>query len=133
MLHAEFEAIHPFLDGNGRLGRLMVPVFLKEKGLLSQPNFYISAYLERHRDDYYNHLLRVTSHDDWTGWFAFFLRAIIAQAHENQQKAQAIISLYQAMKKDMIDATSSKYSIRALDCFFERPIFRTQRLNASLA
>ena len=60
ILHAEFEAIHPFLDGNGRLGRLLVPLFLVEKKLLSSPNFYISAYLERHRGEYYERLLAVS-------------------------------------------------------------------------
>jgi len=80
ILHAEFEAIHPFLDGNGRLGRLIVPLFLMEKGLLAGPNFYISAYFEANRDEYYDRLLRVSSNDDWTGWCIFFLTAVIEQA-----------------------------------------------------
>ena len=68
IVHAEFEAIHPFLDGNGRLGRLVVPLFLVEKKLLSSPNFYISAFLERRRSEYYDRLLAVSKDDDWTGW-----------------------------------------------------------------
>ncbi|HET6383401.1 MAG TPA: Fic family protein [Armatimonadota bacterium] len=71
ILHAEFEAIHPFLDGNGRMGRLLVPLFLVDKKLMSSPNFYISAYMESHRDEYYDRLLAVSRDDDWTGWCFF--------------------------------------------------------------
>ncbi|WP_347268644.1 Fic/DOC family N-terminal domain-containing protein [Paracoccus sp. (in: a-proteobacteria)] len=123
ILHAEFEAIHPFLDGNGRLGRLFIPLFLKAKGLLSAPNFYLSDYLESHRDEYYERLLAISRDDDWTGWCRFFLRAIIAQAATNQQKAQAIHALYTARKDWMVEATRSQYGTRALDWFFSRPIF----------
>jgi len=123
--HAEFEAIHPFLDGNGRLGRLMVPLFLKSKGLLSRPNFYLSDYLERHRDEYYARLLDVSRHDDWTGWCAFFLQALITQAEENQDKALSILTLYDYRKDWIVEATHSQYAVRALDWFFNQPIFRT--------
>lgn len=123
VLHAEFEAIHPFLDGNGRLGRLIIPLFLKSKGLLSAPNFYLSEYLESHRDEYYDRLLAVSRDGDWTGWCGFFLRAIIEQAGTNQTKAQAIHALYTARKDWMVDATRSQYGVRALDWFFSRPVF----------
>lgn len=123
VVHAEFEAIHPFLDGNGRLGRLIVPLFLKSKGLLSAPNFYLSEYLESHRDEYYERLLAVSRNNDWTGWCAFFLRAIIEQAGKNQAKAQEIHALYSARKDWMVEATRSQYGMRALDWFFSRPIF----------
>lgn len=123
VLHAEFEAIHPFLDGNGRLGRLIIPLFLKSKGLLSAPNFYLSEYLESHRDEYYDRLLAVSRDGDWTGWCGFFLRAIIEQAGTNQAKAQAIHALYTARKDWMVEATRSQYGVRALDWFFSRPIF----------
>src|SRR3546814_112322 len=117
--HAEFEAIHPFLDGNGRLGRLMVPLFLKSKGLLSRPNFYLSAYLERHRDEYYARLLAVSRDDDWTGWCAFFLQALITQADENQEKALAILAVYDRLKNWIVEATHSQYGVHALDWFFK--------------
>jgi Fic family protein len=123
IVHAEFEAIHPFLDGNGRLGRLLVPLFLKSKGLLTTPNFYLSEFLERHRDEYYERLLAVSRDGDWTGWCAFFLRAIIRQAEENERKAQAIHALYTTRKDWMVEVTRSQYSGRALDWFFSRPIF----------
>ena len=89
ILHAEFEALHPFLDGNGRLGRMLVPLFLWQSGLIRQPMFYISAYFEARRDAYYDGLLAVSRDDDWTGWCRFFLEAIRTQAEDNLAKAQA--------------------------------------------
>jgi len=74
LLHAEFEALHPFLDGNGRLGRMFIPLFLFSTGLLRSPMFYISAYLEARRDVYYERLLAVSRDGDWTGWCVSFCR-----------------------------------------------------------
>lgn len=125
ILHAEFEAIHPFLDGNGRLGRLLVPLFLVDKKLLSSPNFYISAFLEANRDEYYQRLLAVSANDDWTGWCEFFLRAMIEQAQSNQSKAKAIMDLYRDKKEWIAELTHSHHSVKALDWFFCRPIFKT--------
>jgi Fic family protein len=125
ILHAEFEAIHPFLDGNGRLGRLLVPLFLVDKKLLSSPNFYISAYLEAHRDEYYERLLAVSRDDDWTGWCEFFLTAMARQAEGNQAKALAILDLYRKKKDWIAELTHSHHAVRALDWFFSRPIFGT--------
>jgi Fic family protein len=123
--HAEFESIHPFLDGNGRLGRLLVPLFLFEKRLLSSPNFYISDYLEAHRGEYYERLLAVSRDGDWTGWCRFFLTALIEQARSNQARALAILELYRERKDWIAEATRSQYAVRALDWIFARPIFRT--------
>lgn len=117
ILHAEFEAIHPFLDGNGRLGRLLVPLFLVEKKLLSSPNFYISAYLESHRDEYYERLLAVSRDDDWTGWCEFFRTALIQQAGSNQSKALRILELYRTKKDWIAELTHSHHAVRALDWF----------------
>lgn len=76
VLHAEFEALHPFLDGNGRLGRMLVPLFLWQAELIRAPVFYMSAHLEAHQDTYYDRLLAVSRDNDWTGWCHFFLDAI---------------------------------------------------------
>lgn len=123
ILHAEFEAIHPFLDGNGRLGRLLIPLFLKFSGMLASPNFYLSEFLEQNRGEYYDRLLAVSRDGDWTGWCAFFLRGIIHQARVNETKAQSIHALYNSRKEWMVEITRSQYSGRALDWFFTRPIF----------
>ncbi|HEY4846328.1 MAG TPA: hypothetical protein VIH87_00675 [Methylocella sp.] len=85
----------------------------------------MSAYLESHRDEYYDRLLDVSREDDWTGWCEFFLRALIAQAQENQTKAQAILSLYRERKDWVAEVTRSQYAVRALDWMFARPIFKT--------
>ena len=115
VLHAEFEALHPFLDGNGRLGRILVPLFLWQRGLIRQPMFYISAY--------YEGLLAVSRDDDWTGWCLFFLEAVRAQAEENLARTQGIINLYDDMKSRMTDLVRSRYTIQALDWIFKQPIF----------
>jgi len=125
VLHAEFEAIHPFLDGNGRLGRLLVPLFLMHKKVLETPDFYVSAYLESKREEYYERLLAVSRDGDWTGWCEFFLKALTAQAQDNEAKAKAILALYQAKKAWIVKTTHSQHAIRALDWFFSRTIFRT--------
>ncbi|HCO96907.1 MAG TPA: cell filamentation protein Fic [Phycisphaerales bacterium] len=125
LLHVEFEALHPFLDGNGRLGRMLTPLFLYQAGLIKQPMFYISAYLESHRDEYYDRLLAVSRDNDWSGWCAFFLQVVRIQAEENLAKAQAILNLYNRMKIRFAELTRSQYAIHALDWVFERPIFKS--------
>lgn len=125
LLHAEFEALHPFLDGNGRLGRMLVPLFMWQNGLIQRPMFYVSAFLEAHRDEYYERLLAVSRDGDWTGWCVFFLTAMRAQAEENQSKAAAILQLYERMKREVAELTRSQYAIHALDWIFERPIFKS--------
>jgi len=125
LLHAEFEALHPFLDGNGRLGRMLIPLFLYQAKLIKQPMFYISAYLESHRDEYYERLLAVSRDNDWSGWCAFFLQVVRIQAEVNLVKAQAILDLYNRMKIRFAELTHSQYAIHALDWVFERPIFKS--------
>ena len=124
IVHAEFEAIHPFLDGNGRMGRLLVPLFMFTKELLSSPGFYISEYLESHRDEYYDGLLAVSRDDDWTGWCAFFLTAVTEQARANQQKVHDLLTLYDELRDWVVEETPSQFSGRALDWVFDKPIFR---------
>lgn len=123
VLKAQFELIHPFCDGNGRIGRMLVPLILYEKRLITSPMFYISAYLERHRPEYYARLLAVSQERDWNGWIAFFLHAIEAQAEENGRKAKAILALYDEMKQTVPEITRSQYAIAAIDAIFQTPIF----------
>ena len=123
--HAEFEALHPFLDGNGRLGRMLIPMFLWQRHLIRRPMFYISAYLEANRDAYYEKLLAVSRDSDWTGWCRFFLKAIQAQAHDNLTKTQGILDLYAELKHRVASVTRSRYAIQALDWIFSQPVFRS--------
>jgi len=122
--HAEFEAIHPFLDGNGRLGRMLIPMFMTHANLIQSPMFYISAYFEAHRDTYYERLRAVSRDDDWAGWCAFFLEAVRQQAEENLKKTNAILGLYNSLKIRMPEITHSQYAIHALEWIFDRPIFQ---------
>ena len=124
ILHAEFEAIHPFLDGNGRLSRLLVPLFLLEKKVLARPNFYVSGFLEQNRAEYYQRLLDVSSNGDWTGWCVFFLTAVRRQAEINEAKVRALLELYRSDKSWIVGATHSPYAMQALDWIFARPIFK---------
>lgn len=123
VLHAEFEALHPFLDGNGRVGRMFVPLLMWQAGLTRQPMFYISAFFEAHRDAYYERLLAVSRDSEWTGWCRFFLEAVQTQAEDNFGKATAILTLYEGMKHRMAEMTHSQFAIHALDWIFSRPVF----------
>ncbi len=77
VVHGQFELLHPFKDGNGRIGRILIPLYLNQKRVLSQPMFYLSEYLESHRDEYYARLKGISAEGDWNGWIAFFLQAVV--------------------------------------------------------
>ena len=124
VLKAQFEILHPFLDGNGRIGRMLVPLFLYEKGVLSSPMFYLSAYFERNRDEYYYRLRSISQKDDWNGWILFFLRAVEEQAFGNVAKTQKILALYDEMKQVLPSMIKSQYAIQVVDVLFTRPIFK---------
>jgi Fic family protein len=124
-VHAQFESIHPFLDGNGRVGRILIPLFLMEKKLISSPVFYISAYIEAHRDIYYEKLNSLPQEKNWESWITFFLGAVIEQARNNAAKATEILNLYDEMKTKVASATRSQFVIQALDAIFTSPIFKS--------
>ena len=125
VVKAQFELIHPFLDGNGRLGRMLVPIHLFEQGVLSNPVFYLSAYLERHRNVYYERLRAISGQGDWNGWVAFFLTALVEQALDNTLKTRKIIALYDRLKAEVPEIIRSQYVMQAIDALFDRPIFQT--------
>ncbi len=123
IVHAQFELLHPFSDGNGRIGRLVIPLFLYSKKRLFSPMFYISAYLEDHREEYYNRLKAISQNREWTEWIEFFLDAICVQAKDNIQKTRQILELFATMKDKVRSITHSQYSHDALNAIFDRPIF----------
>ncbi len=125
ILHVEFEALHPFKDGNGRLGRMLIPLFMFQRKLLARPVFYMSGYLEAKREEYQERLRAVSRDGDWTGWCAFFLQGVKEQAAENERKARAILALYGRVKEQVVDITHSQHAIRAIDFLFNTPIFAT--------
>lgn len=132
VVHAQFELLHPFKDGNGRIGRILIPLFLYQKRALSQPMFYLSEYLEHNRDEYYERLKAISAERDWNGWIAFFLRGVSQQAEENSHRVQQIRSLYDEMKQAIQETTRSQYTVHLLDAIFSKPIFRTSDLSAQL-
>lgn len=125
VVHAQFELIHPFKDGNGRIGRLLIPLFLFQKRALASPMFYLSEYLEAHRELYYDRLKGISREGDWTSWIAFFLEAITHQAQANTERVRDILALYERMKQQITELTRSQYAIAVLDTLFDRPIFQS--------
>ena len=123
--HAQFELLHPFKDGNGRIGRLLIPLYLFQSGTLKQPMFYLSGYLEAHRDAYYDRLEHISSRGDWNGWIEFFLQAIVTQAAANAAVVVNVRSLYNDLKQQIDTLTRSPYALRLLDALYDRPIFQT--------
>jgi Fic family protein len=132
LMHAQFELIHPFDDGNGRIGRLLIPVFLTKKRSLVGPSLYLSGYLESNRDTYYAALSGISRHDDWFGWLEFFLRAVIEQADNNLALVRKITALYEHKKHEITNLLHSDQAIHILDMLFDRPIFRAAELHERL-
>ncbi len=124
LIHGQFEIIHPFIDGNGRLGRMVIPLFLFEKKILSRPCFYLSAYFEARREEYIARLRELGQPNSWTRWCAYFLDGVAVQAEANTAKARAIQDLYERLKRRVLDLTHSQFAVPLLDFMFERPIFR---------
>lgn len=123
IVHAQFELIHPFNDGNGRMGRILIPLFLFQRGTISKPYFYISEYLERNREEYILSLQNISKKGDWVGWIKFFLEAITSQATLNGNRVQKALSLYNSMKTEFQRTTRSQYSHLLLESLFQAPIF----------
>lgn len=128
IMHVQFEMIHPFLDGNGRMGRLLIPLFLYKKGVLHRPIFYMSAYLEANRQTYYTRLNAVHHEEGWEEWISFFLRGVAEQAISNRERVEAAIELYEKLKLEIRKVTHSGYAQLLLDGIFEMPTYSMPRL-----
>jgi Fic family protein len=96
LAHAQFETIHPFLDGNGRVGRLLITLLLCSEGVMRRPLLYLSLYFKRHRDAYYEHLQRVRTDGDWEGWLQFFLEGVIEVAESTTQTTQRLVAMIES-------------------------------------
>lgn len=129
IMHAQFELLHPFNDGNGRIGRLLIPLFLYGKQVIQTPSFYLSAYLESNRDDYYAGLQGISRAGEWTEWVSFFLTAIIGQAKTNIARLRQIIELYDWSKIEVQRVSRSQHSAAIVDALFSRPVFRANDLS----
>lgn len=121
LIHYQFEAIHPFLDGNGRIGRLLLTLLMCSEKALSQPMLYLSAYFERHRDDYYRHLLAVSQEGRWTEWVSFFLRGVAEESRDTIQRSEKLLSLWQRYRQTLQTVRSSGLLLTLADDLFHRP------------
>jgi Fic family protein len=125
IVHAQFEIIHPFLDGNGRIGRLLIPLFLFYKKLLKRPMFYLSEYLESNRDTYYARLNGISTEGKWNEWVDFYLKAVREQGRRNAKRMEYILKLYEDVRIRIRDLTRSEYTNDILDSLFDKPLFRS--------
>ncbi len=121
LMHYQFEAIHPFEDGNGRIGRLLITFFLCERHCLSQPLLYLSAFFERYRNEYYERLLAVSRDGDWNGWIEFFLRGVRQQANEAIETTKRIFSLRDEYQRRIRGKRVTKVTRPLLDELFANP------------
>ncbi|NCC71646.1 Fic family protein, partial [bacterium] len=121
IIHHQFESIHPFLDGNGRIGRLLISLFLYQRKFLPYPLIYISEYLEENRREYYTYLQNVEETGEWEEWIRFFLHSITVQSYKTQKTVKSMIKLYEN-SKNKIAQISSGYAIKLLDIIFDYPI-----------
>lgn len=131
LVHAQFEAIHPFLDGNGRVGRLLITLMLMDREVLPSPLLYLSAWFESRRDEYYDRLLAVTRRGDWEGWLLYFLRGVDRQAKDVVARIRHIGTLVERWKEELAGARSV-FVARALDLFSMRPFWSLPGLAAAL-
>lgn len=130
--HAQFEMIHPFLDGNGRVGRLLIVLLLMSHGALSQPLLPVSQYLERHRSEYYQRLAGVQTDGDWEGWVAFFLRGVLETAVEATTTLQGVLHLREEHQRIAGSGRTSVNAIRLLDELYRQPIVDARQVSERL-
>ena len=132
MVHAQFEMIHPFDDGNGRIGRILIPLFLTRQKCLVSPSFYLSRYLETNREEYNRRLELISTKRDWIGWIRFFLEALVTQANNNLTLIRQVNQLYDDMKKDVSDLLHTDQAIYIVDLLFNTPVFRAPAMHSQL-
>lgn len=122
--HVQFETIHPFLDGNGRVGRLLITFLLMNRGLLTQPVLYLSHHFKRHRSAYYEHLQMVRTRGDWEGWVEFFLQGVIDVSREAALTAKAILAMREEYRSKIADTMGrgAGSAHRVMEKLFDQPI-----------
>ncbi len=133
LVHAQFETIHPFLDGNGRIGRLLIGALLEHWGVLPEPLMYLSGYLKQHQAEYYRRLSSIRVEGDWEGWIAFFLEGVATAAHQAERSIIAIASLIAADRRRLLDAPKTgPVSYRLFEALPMMPRFTIERVRQTL-
>lgn len=128
IIHAQFEKIHPFKDGNGRIGRMLIPLFLYYKNVMSRPVLYVSEFLEENREEYYYRLNKIDEENGWIDWILFFLRAVETQSNKNIEKIKRLQNLYEEYKTTINEILNTKNSIYILDALFQHPICKSSTI-----
>ena len=122
LIHAQFETIHPFLDGNGRMGRLLITFWLCQQEILTKPLLYLSYYFKKNRTEYYDRLMDVRKKGDWESWIKFFLKGVAEVADEATSSASAILKLKEEYTKKLYEKESGNGNYqKLLDVLFEQP------------
>jgi len=132
LIHYQFEAIHPFIDGNGRIGRLLITLLLCESGLLSQPLLYLSPFFEKNRQEYYDLLLGISQKGNWRQWIEFFLKALINQSDDAVNRSRALLNLQKSYRQIAQGRLISPTTIQLLDLIFARPVFNVKSVKEHL-
>jgi Fic family protein len=132
LVHYQFEAVHPFLDGNGRIGRLLITLMLIERDLLPEPLLYLSAYLERHRSAYYDRLLAVSRKGAWEDWLLFFLGGVAAEARDASRRARALFDLREDYRERLRRERAGPNLLAAVEHLFDRPVTDISELARAL-
>lgn len=132
IIHAQFEMIHPFEDGNGRIGRLLIPLFLYYREMIPYPTFYMSMYFEKDRTLYLEKLNNISKNNDWESWIEYYLIGVTEQLKYSTKIAQSIYRLYEHMKSDVIPQLKSAKSIQLLDFMFEHPMFSSRQADKNI-
>ncbi|HXH21821.1 MAG TPA: Fic family protein [Dehalococcoidia bacterium] len=131
-MHYQFEAIHPFLDGNGRVGRLLITLFLCTLGRLPSPALYLSPYFERHRTEYYDHLQAVSERSEWQNWFRFFARGVIIQSRDALARFDRLLKLYEDSRRQLLSFRAAPSVLRLLEALFTSPAVTVASAAATL-
>jgi Fic family protein len=132
LIHYQFEAIHPFLDGNGRVGRLLISLLLCAWELLPQPLLYLSAYFESHRQEYYSRLLAVSQSGEWSGWLVYFLNGVAVQAQDAMTRIRKLQTLQEAYRRRFQKGRASARLLQAVDLLFAHPMVTTAHVAREL-
>jgi len=122
LIHYQFETIHPFLDGNGRIGRLLITLFLCERGILTKPLLYLSAFFERHRREYYERLLQVSQKGAWGQWIQFFLQAVVNQSSDAVQRSRRLLALHQDYHRTSLEKHLPPTAGQLIELILMRPV-----------
>ena len=128
LAHYQFEVIHPFSDGNGRIGRLMIPLMLIWRGVMTQPLLYLSAFFEQYRDDYFDLLLRTSRHGDLLPWLRFFLRGVTRQAVDAEHRTIRLVKLQQELRDKLLSENRASSVIRLAEQLFRSPFVTAPRV-----